>query len=1480
MLLQPPLSLLHSQAVCYSFSNIFPWNKGAGHLSDTSGFNRFHPILQAWFEHKFGVPSPVQAEAWDKITQGGHTLIASPTGSGKTLAALLPCMDRIMQDKHNDGGITGVRALYITPLKALNNDIQDHLIEYFRELDELAAGQGAPVPVIRTAVRTGDTTPSMRAAMLRNPPDLLITTPESLYILLTSEKGRGMLKNVQQIIVDEIHDLIGDRRGTHLSLTLERLSAWCSSPIQRIGVSATQKPLAVAARYLGGWEGEAPRPVNIVESRSDKKIQLRVEKLSASKITSDKEEIWTPVVERITEIIRGCSTVLVFVNNRRLSERLVLRLNDHAGYEMARSHHGSLSRERRLEAEQLLRSGKLQCLVATSSLELGIDVGSIDRVIQIDSPKEAAAGIQRVGRSGHQLGGVSSGIMLVRNRAELPEMAVLARHITDRDIEDIRVQRNCLDVLSQQVVAMVACEDWPVDDLCSFIRRSDCFRNYPPERLEQMLKVLSGFYPFVRPLIDWNRETGMLKRRKNSAVAALMGGGAIPRSSNYPVHHAASRVYLGELDEEYIFESRTGDVFQLGASSWKIQSITNHAVYVTESNNVFSEIPFWKGEALGRSFELGLAIGQFLRELSDRIAAEEQEAVSWLEKSYYLDGAASQELVSFVKQQRHTSIVPSDKIIFMEQFTDELKHTRLIIHSVFGRRLNRTWMLALQHMLKNKTGVKPAAFCGDNAVEFIYSPKEWDPSYMEMIRRFQAESLESVLLEVIPSTAQFAQTFKRMAEMSLLLNRGFKRTPAALQRLRSEELLKASLPYAEHFPLIYEATRECLQDQLDLEHLRQIVRGLQSGQIQWAVHRSSIPSPFARAVMTDFIGSQMYEDGTLGKALQYKLASLRKETASEWFGEDAALQMLDPEIIASEQARLQKGNEHENNAESLIRLLKLQGDLRAEELVGRFGASAEAWISELHTEKRIDPVSIAGDERWICSDEREVYAAFPSNAQSVHFILSRFMESVFTFSEQDLMQRYGLSAEQARQYIEQAAEQELIDRAPLKDQNNDWMSKRIINRVISLSMQRIKQEAGTVAPGVFLREMLERHHLPAAVKRSGSDGVKQVIEQLQGLFLPVSYWESVVLPSRVRGFRKEDLDMLCAQGEVIWIGANPREGKEGRVAFFLAEAKELYAPYLRRETVSKHPELLQLLRGRGASFLTALSRDMNLLPSELLEQLFELVWEGHISNDQFAPVRNYAARKNGKNHSGFGRWYALDSIHDPGIDPYSPAVLVSWLQHTLKRDGLICKATAGETSPYSWDTMYGALRQLEDWGMVLRGLFVQGIETLQFAPKESIEQWSSSAASVIIKDELGQSNHPILLPAEDPANPYGVFLKWPKVQGAAFSRKPGNYLVIVDGHWLMWVEGNGKRWFNLNEGRWELQADNQERLPVLFKRLISEMLALRKLKKIVIDRWNGEPVLDSAVSGILCGLGAENDRSSLIIWPSSIKVSTQVGSSR
>jgi ATP-dependent Lhr-like helicase len=1516
-----------------------------------SAVEMFHPVIQSWFTQTFGEPTDVQVQAWAAIAAGRHTLIAAPTGSGKTLAALLPCLDRAVREKAAAGPslASGVRILYVTPLKALNNDIHAHVVGFAEAMERYAKeeptaaggrdghgqesaegglvgtsvhgasdaqngpvghGQEAEWPGLTAMVRTGDTAQSTRASMLRRPPDLLVTTPESLYLMLTSHKARAILQTVHSVIVDEIHDLAADERGVHLSVSLERLTELCGITPQRIGVSATQKPLERVARFLGGWEerneaAEAadeasaaatalaaltdaershyagdglqllPRPVTIIESRMEKTFDVLVTMPDFGlSLGPTKRDVWTPIVERLLQLMEGARSVLVFTNSRRLTERLTLRLNDHVGYELARAHHGSVSREKRLEVERLLKTGSLRCIVATSSLELGIDVGHVDLVLQIDSPKSAAAGIQRIGRAGHAAGAVSRGVIVCRSRVDLAEAAVLARAVAAREIEEIRIPRHLLGVLSQQVVAMTATEDWDIGRLHRVLAQSDCFRGYPRARLEAALQVLAGLYPFAKPLIAWDREAGVLTRTSAGSMAALVGAGTIPQSSAYPVHHADTRVHLGELDETYVHESRVGDVFQLGTNSWMIQAIRPDRIYVTERHNAVSEVPFWQAEALGRSVQLGRAVGALLRELDDGLSTLDllplQERIM---REYHLDARAADQLLGLVRSQKAVSAVPTDRRIVVELYKDDAGHHHLLVHCVFGKRFNRTWMLALQPELEQLTGGRVYAVAKDNGIEFVLT--DWEPSWLGALRRVTPARLEQRLGETVPGAPMLGAAFRRIAETSLLLSRGLTRVPMWKKRYRSEELLKEALPFADRFPYLREALQQCMHEELDVTEVGQVLEALDNGQMEWTVVRGTAPSPLAVQYLNDFVNTAIYESDALGKDVRERLMGVSRELAAEWFGADNGQYRpsIHPQVLQDEQRQPEA---FQAAAEGdVLRTLKRYGDLTGAELEQRLGAASDeqhltilGWLKQLKADGKIVTVHYEEEARWICSEEADWYDRLPHDRDAAAFIWGRYVEHQLAVTPESIADRYKTDRQTANRFISDWVEAGRLVKAPYAaaDEPDVWMHERLAARMIRRSVKLYQEETERTTPARLSRYLAELHALIGPDRTNGPDGVRKALLRLEGQFLPWAVWETIVLPGRVPGYRKEDLDLLLASGEFFWIGRGEEPGKEGKIAFFRPDSYELFTPFAGQTQPTRHPALLDALKRRGAVFLGTLARELGVQPSVLLAQLLELVWEGNAANDQFAPIRQQAARPSrgpGAFQSGLGRWYATDGLLTTAVDPEQSAV--RWAGRLLEQYVIVTKEQVKDT-PFSWDTMTSVFRRLEEWGMATRGFLVRGATSLQFVSRDAAERLKELPQ--------GQPQEPILVSAIDPANPFGLSVPWPEVPGVTFARSPRHYLVLLpQPNAFLWLENGGRRWTLLTE---DGQPQPETEAPPLTSQQLNVMLrALWRAgsqRKLTIELWNGKPVAGSPLGIALEAVGAEREAQRYVVWPSALKL--------
>ncbi|HEY3605956.1 MAG TPA: DEAD/DEAH box helicase, partial [Pseudonocardiaceae bacterium] len=978
----------------------------------------FSPATREWFAGAFAAPTDAQRGAWQAIGAGAHALVVAPTGSGKTLAAFLSALDQLASQPPPAQPKQRCRVLYVSPLKALAVDVERNLRAPLAGIRAAARRLGEPEPNITVGMRTGDTPADERRAFARTPPDILVTTPESLFLLLTSA-ARESLRGVRTVIVDEVHAVAGTKRGAHLALSLERLDALLTEPAQRIGLSATVRPVEEVGTFLAGG-----RPVRVVQPRNQKTVQVTVEvpvedmsrlgepvdptgagEVSGSAAGPERRtSIWPAVEERILRLVREHRSTIVFSNSRRLAERLTARLNELAaesepdperfpaqavgqsgvGYGappvLARAHHGSMSREQRSGVEEDLKSGRLPCVVATSSLELGIDMGAVDLVVQVEAPPTVASGLQRVGRAGHQVGAVSKGVVFPKFRGDLVSCAVVAERMAAGAIEALRYPRNPLDVLAQQIVAMVAIEPWTVTALANLVRRAAPFAALPETALDAVLDMLAGRYPSedfgeLRPRITWDRITGELRGRPGAQRLAVTSGGTIPDRGLFTVMTPAderghgSRV--GELDEEMVYESRVGDVFLLGTSSWRVEDITHDRVIVTPAPGQAARMPFWRGDTVGRPLELGRALGKFVRELSSATepAARERAAAAGL------DGWATDNLLTYLAEQRAaTGRVPDDRTIVVERFRDELGDWRLVVHSPFGAQVNGPWALAVAARLREQRGIDAQVAHADDGI-VVRVPDSLDeqgaqlaPTAADVL--LEPEEVAQVTTAEVSGSALFAARFRECAARSLLLPRRDprRRTPLWQQRQRSAHLLSVAAKY-ERFPVVLEAMRECLQDVYDVPGLRELMSDIRARKVKVVEVETQSASPFARSLLFGYVAMFLYDADTPLAERRAATLSLDSSLLAELLGAEAIRELIDPEVLAEVESDLQRLTESRRvrDAEGAADLLRFLGDLTEAEAAAR-GVDPR-WLAELAGQRRAIGVRIAGEERWVTIED-------------------------------------------------------------------------------------------------------------------------------------------------------------------------------------------------------------------------------------------------------------------------------------------------------------------------------------------------------------------------------------------------------------------------------------------------------------------------------------------------------------------------------
>jgi ATP-dependent Lhr-like helicase len=1386
----------------------------------------FSAETRAWFEQSFEGPTPAQELGWPAIARGGHTLIQAPTGSGKTLAAFLYGIDRL-----NTRPGEGLRLLYVSPLKALNYDIE-------RNLRGPLAGLRSE---LRVGVRTGDTPQKERAAMLREPPDILITTPESLFLLLTS-RARETLRSVETVIVDEVHAVAGTKRGAHLALSLERLQRMVDGPVQRIGLSATQRPLEEIGRFVSGG-----REIELVDAGRAKELDLRVVvPLDDMREPEEQQSIWPSIYPEILELVRAHRSTIVFVNNRRLAERLALRLNDLAEEEIARAHHGSLAREQRVEVEELLKKGEIPCLVATSSLELGIDMGAVDLVIQVESPKSVARGLQRVGRAGHELGAVSKGRIFPKFRADLLESAVVARRMLDGAIEETTIPRNPLDVLAQQIVGICADEEIAVDELHALVRGAYPFADLSRVQLENVLDMLDGRYPSdefaeLRARVVWDRTANVVKGRQGARRLAVTNAGTIPDRGLFGVHLVDGGGRVGELDEEMVYEARAGQTFLLGASTWRIEEITRDQVLVSPAPGVPGAVPFWKGEGVGRPYELGAAIGAASREL---VALSETKALARLRDEFTLDERAAQNLLTFLgEQQAATGAVPSDRTVVVERFRDEIGDWRLCILTPFGGRVHAPWALALGARLRESLGLETQAIWSDDGIAIHLPDAEAPPPTEDVL--LEPEQIEELVTQELGETALFGARFRENAGRALLIprRRPGERTPLWQQRLKAQSLLQVARRYPA-FPVVLETYRECLRDVFDLPALKQLLQGLHTRQIDLVDVETASASPYAASLLFDYVATYMYEDDTPAAERRAQALSLDRDLLRELLGQEELRDLIDQGALADVEEQL-RGNAR--TPDELHDLLRRRGDLRDGEYADDLGES-------LLAERRAVHVRVGGERRLIAAEDagryRDAVGAMPpgglpevfleADEEPLESLVRRFARSRGPFTSAEANARFGRDVEPVLRELERRNE---LVRGELRPggSEREWCDPEVLRRLRRASLAALRREVEPVEQAAFGR------FLPSwqGVDRRAS--LREALVPLQGLALPVALWESDVLPRRVPGYRPEQLDALCASGEAVWVGA----GLDRVAIYFREDAPALGPPPAADRPEREVHERLRAALGHSALFWHDLLADTGLEAEEALPALWDLVWAGEVTNDAWTPLRagrryktqaqrprprRFSRRRAGEVTSTQGRWSLTERLFPGRPDRRALAELLLERQGIVTRDGV-----RGEGIPGGYGAVYGELKALETLGLCRRGYFVEGLGGAQFALGGAVERLRE------LRSKDGEEEEPLVLAAADPAQPYGAAVPWPKRAGARAARVAGAHVILLGGGPALFVERGGRSLVPLREPE---EIWLRDALGALV-----EHVRRAGLRRLAVERFDGEPVGETEIMPLLLEAG-------------------------
>ena len=1548
--------------------------------------DRFTPATQDWFRGAFAAPTNAQAGAWEAISAGKHALVVAPTGSGKTLSAFLWAIDSIFREKTDAVDAVGTRILYISPLKALGVDVERNLRSPLVGIGQSARRLGVDAPGVTVGVRSGDTTSSDRRKLVTNPPDILITTPESLYLMLTSRAGET-LRGVHTVIIDEVHAVAATKRGAHLAVSLERLdalrrAAGADAAAQRIGLSATVRPIDEVARFLGG-----SAPVDIVAPKASKTFDLSVSvpmddmtnpppppgvpaaddadaDTSTGSVTAEVTgSVWPHVEEAIVDRILENNSTIVFSNSRRLAERLTGRLNEiyserigvplpdasappaammaqagsTAGADpvLAKAHHGSVSKEQRALVEEELKSGILRCVVATSSLELGIDMGAVDLVIQVEAPPSAASGLQRVGRAGHQVGEVSRAALFPKHRGDVLHTAIVTERMLAGQIEAIAVPRNPLDILAQQTVAACALDAISVEEWFETVRRSAPFQSLPRSAYEATLDLLAGRFPSdefaeLRPRLVWDRDAGTLTGRPGAQRIAVTSGGTIPDRGLFGVFVAGEGAgrRVGELDEEMVYESRVGDVFTLGTTSWRIAEITHDRVNVIPAYGQPGKVPFWHGDGIGRPYELGEALGKFSREVD--AAAPEKAAQRLIDAG--LDEQARANLLAHLREQREaTGTLPTDRNLTVERGRDEVGDWRVILHSPYGMKVHAPWALAINARVRERLGVEGSAVASDDGIIVRIPDADAEPPGADLFV-FDADEMEHIVTEEVGGSALFASRFRECAARALLMPRmnPNKRTPLWQQRQRSAQLLEVARRHPT-FPVILETLREVLQDVYDLPSLRRLTTAIAERRVRLVETEPAQPSPYARDLLFGYVGAFMYEGDSPLAERRAAALSVDPALLGELLGTVEMRELLDPDVIAQFEREAQRldPQRHARGPEGVADLLRTLGPLDAAEVAERLEpdpstgsgadteassgpagsprgslsepearrnglsedgeaarvettlAEAQAHLDALITARRAIPVTIAGASGVAAIEDAArlrdaLGAALPTGipvaflepvADPLGDLVSRYARTHGPFTTDAVAARFGLGTAVARhtlQRLEQSGRVTsgyFLPEASGTAAENEWCDTEVLRRLRMRSLAAIRGSVEPVAPEAYARFLPDWQHLTRPLE--GIDGVLAVVEQLSGVPIPASAWESLVLPSRVRDYSPGLLDELTSSGEVVWAGHGTLPGRDGWVSLHPADLAPFTLPVTDAEIAPDSLEhaLLEAL-GRGGAYFAAQLKETAGAENEqsVLEALWNLTWSGFVTNDTFAPVRTLLAGGSqahksvrraprartfrGVSFSGLsgpaqqsrptatgGRWSLLTTAGSEEASATASRRATVSAGLLLDRYGVVTRgAVQSEGTPGGFAQAYRILAGFEEAGHCRRGYVIEKLGAAQFAASTTVDRLRTFAN---LPDPAPLRS--ITLAATDPANPYGAALAWPRREGVSHrpGRKAGGLVVLVDGALVLYLERGGRTVLAFD--------DDPEALRAAASDLVATSRA-RRLETLTVEKINGEPI--------------------------------------